>query len=756
MAESEKMERVREELTCAVCQELFKDPKTLPCLHTFCEHCLRASEEARRGLQQANSVSIRPNELQCPTCRGVSMHENGISDIATNFTYVNLVEHLGISETVRSDEVMRCGKCKEGVDAPAVGFCYDCRAALCDFCFSMHERSKDLGRHKYHTLEQIRSMGDVPPVKRVYNCPRHDGEAIKLYCFQCEKVICRDCTLRDHQSHPFEFINDVIDSEKELIREHVAPLTDVGRTLKEAADAIRAELCSFEENRDRRLSAVDDAIDRSIGVLENRRHVLREEAENIFAYKAKSVKLQLEELDSMQASVSSTLDFTTTTLDKGSGVDILKYKPELMARADTLRELSKTLTLEIREEDTAQFVFEADALATLGELREAPCAEKSQAEGEELKEAMQLEETRFVVCGHGAKGQRLQHGGGIGTVEVTCEPRTTGQLEHCSGELKDNGDGTYTACYKAQYPGKNSVHVKFGETPIRGSPFKVNVVRNYMSSFLPEPYTFFVPEASPWGLSMISDREIAVSSSDSLVHIYNVDGTEIDRIRANFNRPYGIVVDAQGFLWVTDREAHNVQKFQRVNNRWEKLFQFGHRGINAGNFSHPRGIAVCPASGYIYVSDMKNNRVQIFRPNTPIPKYQGQFGSPGRDPSQFNLPAGVCINLKGQVVVCDDHNCRLQVFSREGRFMEALGVSESKKGLLCSPIGVCCDRYGRYIVSEFGSHCVSFLSPEGSILSCVRTLGKRFGQFIHPRGVTVDSTGYVYVADHDNMRIVRV
>ena len=754
--EREAMERVREELTCAVCQELFKEPKTLPCLHTFCESCLTASERARQRLQPG--ASERPHEIHCPTCRAVAHSEAGVAAIATNFTYVNLVEHLNIRETVRTDEVLRCGKCKEGVEAPAMGFCYDCRAALCQFCYNMHERSKELGQHKYYTLEHIRQTKrmDVPPVKRVYYCPRHEGELIKLYCFRCEKVICRDCTLLDHQGHPYQFISDVIDSEKDMIRAHVAPLAAISRNVKDAAETIRAELRRFEKKRDHRVECIDASISKSIEVLEERRHTLKKEADDIFTYKAKNVRLQLEELDSMQASVSSTLDFTTTTLDKGSSVDILKYKPELMARADTLRELSKTVALEIREEDTVQFVFDDDALVTLGELREAPCAEQSRVEEEGLREAMQRNETRFVVCGHGAKGQRLQHGGGCGSVEVTCEPRTTKRLERCDGTLKDNSDGTYTAVYEAQYPGRNQVHVKFAGTPIRGSPFDVNIVRNYTAKILPEPHMFAVPDASPWGLSMVSDREIAISSSDNLVHVYNVDGTEVESIKANFTRPYGITVDAQGFMWVTDREAHNVQKFQRINNRWEKLFQFGHRGINAGQFSHPRGIAVCPASGFIYISDMKNNRVQIFRPDQPVPRYQGQFGSPGRGLGYFNLPAGICINRKGQVVVCDDHNCRLQAFDREGRFIETLGTTDSEKGLLCSPIGVNCDRHGRYIVTEFGSHCVSFLSPEGEILSCVRTLGKSYGQFIHPRGVTVDSIGYVYVADHDNMRIVRI
>ena len=32
---------LNKELTCAICLELFKTPKMLPCLHTFCEKCLK-------------------------------------------------------------------------------------------------------------------------------------------------------------------------------------------------------------------------------------------------------------------------------------------------------------------------------------------------------------------------------------------------------------------------------------------------------------------------------------------------------------------------------------------------------------------------------------------------------------------------------------------------------------------------------------------------------------------------------------------
>ena len=33
-------EKVDKQLTCAVCIEQFKEPKVLPCLHTYCKGCL--------------------------------------------------------------------------------------------------------------------------------------------------------------------------------------------------------------------------------------------------------------------------------------------------------------------------------------------------------------------------------------------------------------------------------------------------------------------------------------------------------------------------------------------------------------------------------------------------------------------------------------------------------------------------------------------------------------------------------------------
>ena len=52
-------EKVDKQLTCAVCIEQFKEPKVLPCLHTYCKGCL--VKLVRK--QGADHV------ITCPECR---------------------------------------------------------------------------------------------------------------------------------------------------------------------------------------------------------------------------------------------------------------------------------------------------------------------------------------------------------------------------------------------------------------------------------------------------------------------------------------------------------------------------------------------------------------------------------------------------------------------------------------------------------------------------------------------------------------
>ena len=56
-------QKVKEELTCAICQDLLNEPKILPCLHSFCTDCLKKWSGRLANLDPSK------RHLECPVCR---------------------------------------------------------------------------------------------------------------------------------------------------------------------------------------------------------------------------------------------------------------------------------------------------------------------------------------------------------------------------------------------------------------------------------------------------------------------------------------------------------------------------------------------------------------------------------------------------------------------------------------------------------------------------------------------------------------
>jgi hypothetical protein len=69
-----------EHLTCAVCLELFDDPRLLLCRHTFCRKCLI-------------SVSAGGREVKCPECRKPTpLGGDGVADLEKDFRLASIVD----------------------------------------------------------------------------------------------------------------------------------------------------------------------------------------------------------------------------------------------------------------------------------------------------------------------------------------------------------------------------------------------------------------------------------------------------------------------------------------------------------------------------------------------------------------------------------------------------------------------------------------------------------------------------------------
>lgn len=116
---------------CSVCKRLYRDPKILPCLHTFCSECI--------GQLEPFSVGGPPREerpavtaVLCPACDcEVDIPSSGPGGLST--------DHLALDEvfleTLVTDGPLGCDLCGEG---GAESRCEACCVNLCGFCCQAH------------------------------------------------------------------------------------------------------------------------------------------------------------------------------------------------------------------------------------------------------------------------------------------------------------------------------------------------------------------------------------------------------------------------------------------------------------------------------------------------------------------------------------------------------------------------------------------------------------------------------------------
>ena len=163
--------------------------------------------------------------------------------------------------------------------------------------------------------------------------------------------------------------------------------------------------------------------------------------------------------------------------------------------------------------------------------------------------------------------------------------------------------------------------------------------------------------SNPWGVAISpADGNVYVSDWDkSRLYIYKPNGKYVRPIGKEgfikFKFPAGIAFDIDGRLLVADRGSHCVWLLTADGSQILKK-------VGSGLLHLPYGVATV-FDGSIVVTESENNCIFIFSANGEFIRC---FGRSGSEPGMFNHPRHICINRKGQLIVADEMNQRLQIF----------------------------------------------------------------------------------------------
>ncbi|XP_029993426.1 E3 ubiquitin-protein ligase TRIM21-like [Sphaeramia orbicularis] len=205
--------RVRsgDQFLCSICLEVFTDPVTIQCGHTFCKSCI--SEHWR--------VSA---PYQCPMCKEVfntkpQLKINTIiSEMVAQFRHEAQHEpNISSSDqqAAKPGEVP-CDVCSE-TKLKALKSCLVCLTSYCQTHLEPHLTRSALKRHQLiHPVENLEDR----------MCRKHD-KPLELFCKTDHTCICHHCTYSDHKSHDITPLKDEYEEQKPELKKTKAEIQQV-------------------------------------------------------------------------------------------------------------------------------------------------------------------------------------------------------------------------------------------------------------------------------------------------------------------------------------------------------------------------------------------------------------------------------------------------------------------------------------------------------------------------------------------------
>jgi DNA-binding beta-propeller fold protein YncE len=195
-----------------------------------------------------------------------------------------------------------------------------------------------------------------------------------------------------------------------------------------------------------------------------------------------------------------------------------------------------------------------------------------------------------------------------------------------------------------------------------------------------------------------------------------------------FNRCTHTALSPAGDIYVSD--GYGNARIHKYAPNGKRLFSWGEPGCDPGQFNLPHNIG-CDADGWVYVADRENHRVQVFDGKG---KYETQWNNIHRPSALYVTPGRCPVCYIGEIGPYLAFNReapnlgpRLSIVNHEGKLLQRIGVIPSAGlglGQFLSPHGIALDSRGDIYVGEVSTTAWPSLFPDKPVPKAVRALQK--------------------------------
>ena len=699
------LEELEKEITCAVCHGFYQQAKLLPCNHYYCSTCIEKMAARSGG-----------GPFDCPECRKeTSLPAGGVAGLQPAFFVERIKDLHGKMAWAEGKVEALCEQC---AGEKSVAFCRQCAEFICVDCVQSHKKLKVFAGHVVASLEDLKKGGvNNTPLKEApaAACADH-GEPMILFCFDCERLICRDCTIIEHKEHKFEFVKKCAPEGRRRLSESLPPLQEVWADMAGAEKRVVSEEAKVERQRKEVCGAIQQSFEQLKAVLERRKAELVGKVCSLAQEKKNALTAQKMVLQVAQKEIQLLTELVERNVESTSDQDLMSIRRQLQSKMVEEGKHHRQLSLEptATADITCHLPSPDDIPRDLGSVVVQPTpALVEKVESCELGSPVQVK----------LFAPRVSLGDISAGLKCVADPSAS-SLE---GEVVENGVGVFSISVTPGVRGRHDLTVKVRGEEIEGSPFRV-FVKFPPSQLGQKDQTRMVGEFDyPWGIAVNNKQQLIVAESGvwgggRKITVMERDGRKVQTIECDqFQDPSGVAVASDGAIYVADIDAKCLFK---LNSKGQLLKTV------RNELREPSSVKII--GNRVYVVDCASQLVKIFDMDCNVVGTIQTKECPG--------PMDIAQGPDG-LYVAGERKISVYRCAPNGVFIRHLNLTPSSLKL-SQFNGICIDTSGHIIVSdwEYGVYAYS---------------GEYVGHLSRdvipdPTGVSVDEDCFVYVCSFSN------
>ncbi|XP_066284842.1 E3 ubiquitin-protein ligase TRIM56-like [Branchiostoma lanceolatum] len=322
MAEKLASDITREFLVCQICLDDYRQPKVLPCLHTFCRRCL----ERMVG---------NKTRICCPACRQeVSIYENGIAGLKDNFfvgklhDVVRNATHQAAPERHSTPRDV-CRNCSDM--STTTRYRDDRDDFLCQKCADSNRRTRASSPRR-----KISSSAPTEERERTSHSPHVDSDVV--YCKSCHEFICRKNSLSKHRARLRSQVREATEREAALVRALLVETEKVAAAHEKKLQELNTRREVWQQQCEENIAKIEEQARRAVQTIQMERDERIKQLKRVETTKNRQLLENIAAVAVSAARVRGSCTYAREALEKGTPEEVLAVAQEVKER---LRQCSK-------------------------------------------------------------------------------------------------------------------------------------------------------------------------------------------------------------------------------------------------------------------------------------------------------------------------------------------------------------------------------------------------------------------------------